>query len=205
MIMLKSIAARSSWRSPVITASLRNYIGRPSSEKIRACSDILSDALSGKSHQSLQPSFAPLSSRAIFMFRWIRLSFIQKTLALHSLFSTLSCEKTRVFLRAEVFFSFLFFIRLKFAEHFTSRFCIRDRNFRQNSICRTILVCNLSQIVNFDGFDFDSFCLVQPIRLFVPFEQGFWLAYCNMLCESTEHADDTVVRFRNKVCFENLE
>ena len=42
-IMLKSIAAQSSWRSPVITASLKNYIGRPSSEKIRACSDILSD------------------------------------------------------------------------------------------------------------------------------------------------------------------
>ena len=62
-------------------ASLRNYIGRPSSEKIRACSDILSDTLSGNSHQSLQPSFAALSWRAIFMFRWIRLSFIQKTLA----------------------------------------------------------------------------------------------------------------------------
>ena len=98
--------------------SLRNYIGRPSSEKIRGCSDILSDALSGKSHQSLQPSFAALPSRAIFMFRWIRLSFIQKTLALNSLFSTLSCEKTRVFLWA--------IIRLKFTEHFTSRFCIRD-------------------------------------------------------------------------------
>ena len=39
-------------------ARLRNYIGCPSSEKIRACSDILSDTLSGKSHQSLQPSFA---------------------------------------------------------------------------------------------------------------------------------------------------
>ena len=53
-----------------------------------------------------------------FIFRWIRLSFIQKTLALNSLFSTLSCEKTRVFLWA--------IIRLKFTEHFTSRFCIRD-------------------------------------------------------------------------------
>ena len=31
-------------------ASLRNYIGRPLSEKIRACSNILSDVLSGKSH-----------------------------------------------------------------------------------------------------------------------------------------------------------
>ena len=99
-------------------ARLRNYIGRPSSEKIRACSDILSDALSGKSHQSLQPSFAELSSRAILMFRWIRLSFIQKTLALNSLFSTLSCEKTRMFLWA--------IIQLNFTAHFTSRFCIRD-------------------------------------------------------------------------------
>ena len=50
-------------------ASLRNYIGRPLSEKLRARSDILSDVLSGKSLQSLQPSFAALSSRAIFMFR----------------------------------------------------------------------------------------------------------------------------------------
>ena len=99
-------------------ANLRKYISRPSSEKIRACSDILSDALSGRPHQSLQPSVTALSSRAIFMFRWIRLSFIQKALALNSLFSILSCEKTRVFLWA--------IIRLKFTEHFTSRFCIRD-------------------------------------------------------------------------------
>ena len=102
-------------------ASLRNYIGRPSSEKIRACSNILSDALSEKS-QLLQPRFAELSSRAIFMFRWIRLSFIQKTLTLNSLFSTLSCEKTRVFLRA--------IIRLNFTAHFTSRFCIRDFKYK---------------------------------------------------------------------------
>ena len=114
-ITLRSIAASSAIFGYRSEASLRNYIGRPSSEKIRACSDILSDALSGK---SLQPSFAALSSRAIFMFRWIRLSFIQKTLALNSLFSTLSCEKTRVFLWA--------IIRLKFTEHFTSRFCIGD-------------------------------------------------------------------------------
>ena len=38
-------------------ARLRNYIGRPSSEKIIACSDSLSDAFSGMPHQSLQPSF----------------------------------------------------------------------------------------------------------------------------------------------------
>ena len=65
-ITLRSIAASSAIFGYRSEASLRNYIGRPSSEKIRACSDILSDALSGK---SLQPSFAALSSRAIFMFR----------------------------------------------------------------------------------------------------------------------------------------
>ena len=49
--------------------SLRNFIGRPSNAKIfRACSDILSDALNGRPHESQQPSFTALSSRAIFMF-----------------------------------------------------------------------------------------------------------------------------------------
>ena len=78
-------------------ASLRNYIGRPSSEKIRACSDILSDALSGRPHQSLQPSVTALSSRAIFKFRWIRLSFIHKTLALNCLFSTCHVKELACF------------------------------------------------------------------------------------------------------------
>ena len=116
-IMLRSIAASLSWRSPVIEVKQASH--RPPFQwKIRPFSDILSNALRGRPHQSLQPSFTALSSRAIFMFRWIRLSFIQKTLALNSLFSTLSCEKTHVFLWA--------IIRLKFTEHFTSRFCIRD-------------------------------------------------------------------------------
>ena len=34
-------------------ASLRNYIGRSLSEKIRVCSDILSDALRGRPNKSL--------------------------------------------------------------------------------------------------------------------------------------------------------
>ena len=33
-------------------ASLRNYIDHPSSERLRACSDVLSDALSGEGHIS---------------------------------------------------------------------------------------------------------------------------------------------------------
>ena len=41
-------------------ASLRSYTGRPSSEKIMTCSDILSYASSGRPHQSLQPSLTAL-------------------------------------------------------------------------------------------------------------------------------------------------
>ena len=40
-ITLRSIAASSAIFGYRSEASLRNYIGRPSSEKIRACSDIL--------------------------------------------------------------------------------------------------------------------------------------------------------------------
>ena len=95
------------------------------------------------------PSFAALSSQAIFMFRWIRLSLIQKTLALNSLFSTLSCEKTRVFLWA--------IIRLKFTEHFTLRFCIRDLKTSGKSVkfdqpnyfsLQTIAECELWWFLN---------------------------------------------------------
>ena len=48
-------------------ASLRNYIGRPSSEQLRACSDIISDELSRRPDQSHQPSATAQSSRAIFL------------------------------------------------------------------------------------------------------------------------------------------
>ena len=85
MIMLKSIATRSSRLSLVITIKLAS---ETTSATFRVKNKSLlwyhSDELSGKSHQSLQPSFASLSSRAIFMFRWIRLSVLQKTLALNS-------------------------------------------------------------------------------------------------------------------------
>ena len=48
-IMLRSNLASSEIASE---ASLRNYIDRPSSEQLRACSDVLSDALSGEGHIS---------------------------------------------------------------------------------------------------------------------------------------------------------
>jgi len=60
-------------------ASLRNYNARPSSEQLRACSDILSGALSGRPQQSQQPSFLTLSRRAISLFPRIRLLFIHET------------------------------------------------------------------------------------------------------------------------------
>ena len=42
---------------------------------------------------------------------------------------------------------------------------------------------------------FDSFSLVQPIRLFE--------IITSVLQESVQHADDTAVHFGVKVCFEN--
>ena len=45
-------------------ASLRYFIGHPSSEQLRACSNTISDALTGRPHQSQQPSFMMLSFRA---------------------------------------------------------------------------------------------------------------------------------------------
>ena len=71
----------SQWRKP------QNYIGRPSSEQVKGCSDILSDAMSGRPHRSQQRSITALSLQAILMFLWIRLSFMLNTQALGSLFS----------------------------------------------------------------------------------------------------------------------
>ena len=34
-------------------------------------------------------------------------------------------------------------------------------------------------------------------------KQRFWLACCSVLYQSIEHADDTIVSFGNKVCFES--
>ena len=59
-IMLRSIAE--------VKKTSENLNGRLKSEQLRACFDILSDALSGRLHQSQQASFTALSSHAIFMF-----------------------------------------------------------------------------------------------------------------------------------------
>ena len=110
-IMLRSIAASSPWWSPVIVVKQASDTASAVLRvKKRASFDILLDVFGGRPHQSLQPSFKALSTRAIFMFRWIRRSFIHKTLALKSLFSTCYVTKDlRVFIShnlAEYYWTF---------------------------------------------------------------------------------------------------
>ena len=55
-------------------------------------------------------------------------------------------------------------------------------------------------VVNWDGLTFfDSFSLVTQSDYLDHYNKdSYWLIY-----DSTKHADDTVVRFGNKFCFEN--
>ena len=69
--------------------------------------------------ESLQPSFIVLSSWVIFMFQWIRLLFIHKTLTLNRLFSTCHVKKLAFFLWTT--------IRPNYSEHSIFRFYIRDK------------------------------------------------------------------------------
>ena len=68
----------------------------------------------------------------------------------------LPCRMKKLACFYELFFLFIFFfIRLKFTEHFTSRFYIRDLETSGKSVKFNLpnyLVCKLLQIVNFDGF-----------------------------------------------------
>ena len=124
--MLRSNVASSEIASE---ASLRNYIDRPLSEQLRACSDVLTDELSGEGHVShcnrvlrlCHPEQSSCSGE--FGCR----SFVK--LALSSLFTICHVKKTCVFLWAT--------IRPDFTEHFTSTFCIRDwKNFMQKCYIR---------------------------------------------------------------------
>ena len=128
-------------------ASFRKYIGRPSSGKIRVCSDILSDALSGRPHQSLQPSVTVLSSRAILMFRWIRLLFIHKRLALNGLFSNCHKKNLRVFFEPQF---------CQVSQNISPSDSVLETKKLQAEVlsttCRTIQVFKLLQNVNCDGF-----------------------------------------------------
>ena len=153
-------------------ASLRNYIGCPMSEELsqRACSDIYLDVLSWRPSQSQQLSFTELSSQAIFIFLWIRLSFIHKKHALSSLFCTHHVEKLVCFYELQISWVSLK-ISLSDSVLETKKLQVKVSNLT----CQTISICKQLHVVNFvvcklRWFDiFDSFSLVQPIRLFEPF------------------------------------
>ena len=106
---------------------------------------IFSDALSGRPHQSQQPSFTAISYRAIFMFLWIRLSFIHKTHALSSLCSSRQVENSWVFISFNS-------AGFRWTFHFQILYLRQNLQANvSNSTCRTIPVCKQLQIVNFDG------------------------------------------------------
>ena len=148
-------------------ASLRNYIGRPSSEKLRTCSDIIYDVLSGRPHQSLQRSFKALSSRAMFMFRWFRLLFTHKTHALSNMFPRCHVKKL-AFLWVTVW--------PDFSGHFIFRLETKKLPAKSvSSTCLTIWIinyvnyCRIWPLMVFElwWFDiFENFSLAKPIRLF---------------------------------------
>ena len=121
-------------------ASLRNYVGRPSSEQLRAYFDILSDALSGRPHQSQQPSFygtVILSNLHVSVNSAV---VNHKTHTLSSLFSNCYAKKIGCF-------SVLRFGWISLNIHFQAE---KLQAKVLNSTRQTISVCELLQIVNFD-------------------------------------------------------
>ena len=140
---------------------------------------------------SVTPAELELEFWAIFVFLWMQLWFIHKTQALSSLFSYHHVNKLLWAI-----------IQLSFTEQFNSRIVVKAKNWQAkelNFTCQTISVCELLQNI------FDSFSLVQPIRLLESFKDSLCMAYGGMLFENIKHADDNVVCFRNRVCFENLK
>ena len=104
-------------------------------------------------HQSLQPSFMALSSRAIFMFRWIRLSVTRKThleqfygSVIISLFTVCHVKNLRVFVShdsAGFYWTFHLHILYERLKELQAKVL--------HSTCQTIKVCKLLQSVDFDG------------------------------------------------------
>ena len=148
----------------------------------------------GRPHESQQPNFTVLSSRAIFMYLWIRLSlFIQ-----HTSCAVCFCERTCVFLWTP--------IRPEVTEHFTFRLYVWDKKKTKkkknqervlNWTCETNSVCKLLQIVNFDGYwtlmvwNFWQDSSYSTNQIIEPFLQVSWYTYWSVLYESIEHTDDT--------------
>ena len=105
-------------------ASLRNYNARPSSEQLRACSDILSGALNGRSQESQRPSFTEAVTSSSFLpmnptptvvhSRNTAQQFVKyQPQALSSLFSNCQVNNVQVFLAqnsADFYWTFYFLI-----------------------------------------------------------------------------------------------
>ena len=73
-----------------------------------------------------------------------------------------------------------------------------------NSTRRIILVCKILQNMNFNGLTFLTALVLysQSHYLNHSNRNSGWL-YCSVLYESVKHADDTVIRFENNICFKN--
>ena len=126
--MLRSIAASLSWRSPVIALKqgLELHPGRPSSEQLRVCSDLIFFPMRGRPHESQQPKLTVLLSRTIFMYLWIRLSlFIQ-----HTSCAVCFCERAWVFLWTP--------IQPEFTEHFTFRLYVWDKKKKKKNFRKSV-------------------------------------------------------------------
>ena len=144
--MLRSNVASSEIASE---ASLRNYIDHPSSEQLRACSDVLSDALRGEDHIShcnrvlrlCHPEQSSCSGE--FGCR----SFVK--LALSSSFTIFHVKKLACFCEPQ-FGRISLNISLSDSVLETKKLQAKVLNLT----CRTILVCKLLQNMNFDGLTF---------------------------------------------------
>ena len=153
-IVLRSIAASSSWRSPVIVvkpaSEITSAVLRVNSKELALISFPMRwvEGLISRSSRV----FTALLSRTIFIFPWIQLSFIHKTHALSNLFSNCHVKKNCIFFWAT--------IRPDFSEHSTFRLYWKSEKLQAkvlNSTRRTISLWSFGI--------FDSFSLVQPIGL----------------------------------------
>ena len=145
---------------------------------MRACFNIFSDALSGRPHQSLQPSFTALSSQVIFMFS--------------------ACHVKKNFPFYEPQFGRIWLsILLSDSVLETKKLQAKVLNLT----CRTIYVCKLLQNVKFDRFAFLTALVLYSQSDYLNYFNRD--SNCGVLYESIEYTDDTFVRFGNNVCFKN--
>ena len=181
-------------------ASLRNYIGRPSCEQLRAWSDILSGALSGRLHHTcyLLIIYTKKASQKVKTDEILTACARYLQFVLCTRVKTLQSASLTALLSWAVFMSLwilLSFIHKTHAlsslfsnchvkrvnpkpdstEHFTFRFYILETKKLQAKVLKstyqTVSVCKLLQIVNFDGFTF--------LTALVLFNQSDYLNHSN--------------------------